>query len=45
MEDLLDLYAQPYDARYPVVCVDESPSQLVGERRHPQPLQPGNPQR
>ena len=45
MEDLLDLYTHPYDARYPVVCFDESPYQLVGEIRQPQPLQPGKPQR
>ena len=45
MEDLLDLYAQPYDARYPVVCFDESPYQLVGEVRQPQPAQPGRAQR
>ena len=44
MEELLDLYAQPYDARYPVVCFDESPYQLVGEVRQPQPPQPGKPQ-
>jgi hypothetical protein len=25
MEDVLELYAQPYDARYPLVCFDESP--------------------
>jgi hypothetical protein len=25
MEDVLDLYAEPYDAQYPVVCFDESP--------------------
>jgi DDE superfamily endonuclease len=45
MEDVLDLYAQPYDSRFPVVCFDESPYQLVGEVRHPQAPQPGKPQR
>lgn len=45
MEDVLDLYAQPYDSRFPVVCFDESPYQLVGEVRQPQPSQPGKPQR
>lgn len=44
MEDLLDLYAQPYDSRFPVVCFDESPYQLVGEVRQPHPSQPGKPQ-
>jgi hypothetical protein len=45
MEDVLDLYAQPYDSRFPVVCFDESPYQLVGEVRHPQAPQPGKSQR
>ena len=45
MEEVLDLYAQPYDSRFPVVCFDESPYQLVGEVRHPQLSQPGHPQR
>jgi hypothetical protein len=43
MEDVLDLYAEPYDARRPQVCFDESPVQLVSETRHPLPLQPGRP--
>jgi len=41
MEDVLDLYAQPYDSRFPVVCFDESPYQLVGEVYPPSPAQPG----
>lgn len=45
MEDVLDLYAQPYDSRFPVVCFDESPYQLIGEVRQPQSAQPGQPQR
>ena len=45
MEDVLDLYAQPYDARFPVVCFDESPYQLVGEVRAPLASQAGKPQR
>jgi len=45
MEEVLDLYAQPYDARYPVVCVDESPYQMVGEVHQPSLAQPGTPQR
>jgi hypothetical protein len=31
METLLDLYAQPYDACYPVVCFDERPCFLIGD--------------
>ena len=33
MEDVLEVYARPYDAAYPVVCYDESPKQLVSEIR------------
>lgn len=33
MEDVLDVYARPYDADYPVACLDESPKQLVSELR------------
>ena len=29
MEQVLDVYEQPYDADYPVVCLDESPKQLL----------------
>jgi hypothetical protein len=45
MEDVLDLSAQPHDARFPVVCFDESPYQLIGEVRQPQAPQSGHPQR
>ena len=41
MEDVLDLYAEPYSAQFPVVCFDERPYQLVSETRQPLPLQPG----
>jgi transposase len=41
MEDVLDLYAEPPDPRRPVVCLDESPLQLIGETRQPIPPQPG----
>jgi transposase len=41
MEDVLDLYAEPYDARRPQVCFDESPVQLTSEKRHPLPARPG----
>jgi DDE superfamily endonuclease len=45
MEDVLDLYAEPYDPQYPVVCFDESPYQLVREVRQPLPAMPGHPLR
>lgn len=35
MEDVLEVYARPYDAQHPVVCFDESPKQLVSEVRKP----------
>jgi hypothetical protein len=45
MEDILDLSAEPYNRRYPVVCFDESPYQLVSEVRQPVPVAPGRPAR
>ena len=45
MEDVLDLYAEEPDPKRPVVCFDESPSQLIGETRQPIPAAPGRPQR
>ena len=41
MEDLLDLYEQPYDPLCPVVCFDEMPFQLLGEVLVPIPMRPG----
>jgi transposase len=41
MEDVLDLYAEPPDPKYPVVCLDESPVQLIGEVREPIAAAPG----
>ena len=32
MEQVLDLYEQPYDADYPVVCLDESPKKLIEQQ-------------
>ncbi len=40
MEDVLDLYAEPYDPQRPVVCFDESPVQLVSETGSPLPVRP-----
>jgi transposase len=41
MEDVLDLYAEEPDPKRPVVCFDESPTQLIGEVRQPIPPAPG----
>ena len=35
MEDILDLYAEPYDPKRPVACFDETSKQLVSEKREP----------
>ncbi len=43
MEDVLDLYAENPDSAKPVVCFDESPTQLIGETRRPSPAEPGKP--
>ena len=43
MELVLDVYKRPYDAHYPVVCMDESPKQLIAETRVPISLSPGRP--
>ena len=45
MEDVLELYHEPYDPLRPVVCFDEGTKQLIGETRVPLPMQPGQPQR
>jgi transposase len=45
MEDVLDLYSEEPDPQYPVVCFDESPTQLIGEVREPIPAAPGQPER
>ena len=45
MEDVLDLYAEPYDPQRPVVCFDETSTQLLADTRPPIPAQPGHPRR
>ena len=45
MEDVLDLYAQVPDPKRPVVCFDESPTQLIGEVRQPIQAVPGQRER
>ena len=42
MEQVLDVYKDRYDPEYPVVCMDESPKQLIGETRIPIPMRPGS---
>jgi hypothetical protein len=45
MEDVLDVYAAPYDAKRPQVCFDEHLVQLISETRRPLPPKPGRPER
>ena len=45
MEKVLDVYRRPLDPLHPVVCMDESPKQLIGETRKPIPASPGQPAR
>lgn len=42
MEDVLEVYKRPYDPRRPVVCLDETTKQLIGETREPLPPRPGS---
>jgi hypothetical protein len=41
MERVLDVYRRPYNADIPVVCMDETPRQLIRETRAPIPARPG----
>lgn len=45
MEQVLDVYKRPYDKRFPVVCMDESPRQLIAEVKVPIPASPERPAR
>jgi hypothetical protein len=41
MEHLLDVYKRSYNQNFPVVCMDESPKQMIKETRMPMPMKPG----
>jgi hypothetical protein len=45
MEDVLDLYEEPYDPQYPTVCLDEKPVVLHADVQPPLPVAPGQPER
>jgi hypothetical protein len=45
MEDILHLYALPYDPKRPLLCFDERPCQLIDDVLLPLPLEPGKPKR
>ena len=41
MEQVLDVYKIPYNAEFPVICMDESPKQLIEEGKHSIAMKPG----
>jgi hypothetical protein len=45
MENILDLYEQPYDPKHPVICYDERPCQLIDDVIVPIPMKPGKPRK
>ncbi len=45
MEKVLDVYRRPYDPARPVICMDETPRQLIRETRMPIPARAGQPER
>ena len=45
MEDVLSVYARPYDPKKPVICMDEKPYQLLSLARPSLPMEPGSPER
>jgi transposase len=45
MEDVLEVYHRPYDPARPVVCLDETSKQLIGQITPPLPMEPGKPER
>jgi hypothetical protein len=45
MEDVLDLYEEEYDARYPTVCFDEKLVAPEADVRPAEPMEPGQPER
>lgn len=45
MYDVLDLYAEPYDPKRPVIGIDEKPKQLLEHRQKPIRMRPGKPEK
>lgn len=45
MEDILEVYAMPFDEEIPLICMDEQPFQLLGEKFEPLPMKPGKPEK
>lgn len=45
MYDVLDLYAEPYNPKSPIIGFDEKPKQLIDDSRKPIPMKPGSPEK
>ena len=45
MEDVLEVYQRPEDARFRLICFDETPVQLISEMRQSIPVEKGHPER
>jgi hypothetical protein len=45
MYDILSLYEEDYDPEKPIICIDEKPKQLLGDKRKPIPMKPGSPEK
>ena len=45
MEDVLEVYTQPYDPKRPQICMDETSKQLLSDVQEPLPMKPGHPER
>ncbi|QDR80271.1 hypothetical protein [Sporomusa termitida] len=41
MEDILEVYAMPYEETIPLICMDEQPYQLLDDLLKPLPMEPG----
>jgi hypothetical protein len=45
METVLDVYQEAYDAKHPLICMDEASRQMLSDLTDPLPMKPGTPQR
>lgn len=45
MEEVLDVYQEPFDKRHPLICMDEASRQILSDLFDPLPMKPGSPKR
>ena len=45
MYDVLSLYEEDYDPEKPLICIDEKPKQIIGDKRKSIPMKPGSPEK